>query len=115
MKCPTCGYIGFESSDRCRNCGYEFALATPAPPPQDLSLASGEADGPLQDLSIRDGVPPPRGTAARGARPAATPDLDRVMQTSIESSAPPIPRPPIPGPPICRCSIATRSRNSLRS
>ena len=26
MKCPKCGYLGFESGDRCRNCGYEFSL-----------------------------------------------------------------------------------------
>ena len=24
MKCPKCGYLGFERVDRCRNCGYEF-------------------------------------------------------------------------------------------
>jgi resuscitation-promoting factor RpfA len=81
MKCPTCGYIGFESTDRCRNCGYEFALSTPSPPAQDLSLSSGEADGPLQDLAIRDGGTPVRTTpAARGPRTAPAPDLDRVMQ-----------------------------------
>ena len=28
MKCPKCGYLGFEHVDRCRNCGYEFALTT---------------------------------------------------------------------------------------
>src|SRR4029453_15997082 len=80
MKCPTCGYIGFESTDRCRNCGYEFALSTPAPPPQDLSLASGDADGPLQDLAMREGATSVRTIPARGARSSATPDLDRVMQ-----------------------------------
>lgn len=79
MKCPTCGYIGFESSDRCRNCGYEFALSTPPPPSADLSLASDQADGPLQDLSIRDGAPIPRSSPPRSPRTAA-PDLDRVMQ-----------------------------------
>ena len=26
MKCPKCGYLGFDSGDRCKNCGYEFAL-----------------------------------------------------------------------------------------
>lgn len=29
MKCPKCGYLGFESVDRCRNCGYEFSLSVP--------------------------------------------------------------------------------------
>ena len=22
MKCPKCSYLGFETGDRCRNCGY---------------------------------------------------------------------------------------------
>ena len=26
MKCPKCGYLGFDSGDRCRNCGYQFSL-----------------------------------------------------------------------------------------
>ncbi len=32
MKCPKCGYIGFEQTDRCRNCGYDFSLATEVAP-----------------------------------------------------------------------------------
>ncbi|HYE85781.1 MAG TPA: RDD family protein [Vicinamibacterales bacterium] len=27
MKCPKCGYLGFETTDRCRNCQYDFSLA----------------------------------------------------------------------------------------
>ena len=26
MKCPKCGYLGFETGDRCRNCRYDFSL-----------------------------------------------------------------------------------------
>ena len=26
MKCPKCAYLGFETGDRCKNCGYDFAL-----------------------------------------------------------------------------------------
>ena len=26
MKCPKCQYLGFETGDRCRNCGYDFSL-----------------------------------------------------------------------------------------
>jgi uncharacterized RDD family membrane protein YckC len=34
MKCPKCSYLGFETGDRCKNCGYDFSLlAAPAEPP----------------------------------------------------------------------------------
>jgi len=26
MKCPKCGFLGFDSGDRCKNCGYDFSL-----------------------------------------------------------------------------------------
>jgi len=26
VKCPKCHYLGFETGDRCKNCGYEFSL-----------------------------------------------------------------------------------------
>ena len=31
MKCPKCGYVGFEETDRCRHCGYDFSLLTTGP------------------------------------------------------------------------------------
>ena len=31
MKCPKCGYLGFERVDRCRNCGYDFSLSRQVP------------------------------------------------------------------------------------
>ena len=37
MKCPKCGYLGFETTDRCRNCQYDFSLAPFANEP-DLTL-----------------------------------------------------------------------------
>ncbi len=45
MKCPKCEYLGFETGDRCRNCGYDFSL-----------LAAPEAA--LPDLSLREPEPP---------------------------------------------------------
>jgi uncharacterized RDD family membrane protein YckC len=53
MKCPKCGYLGFEQVDRCRNCGYEFRLAESAPTPE-LTLHDREAPAgnPLEDLSF---------------------------------------------------------------
>src|SRR5262245_55687232 len=47
MKCPKCHYLGFETGDRCKNCGYDFSLLTLADTP-----APG-APGPAADLIIR--------------------------------------------------------------
>ena len=33
MKCPKCLYIGFETGDRCKNCGYDFSLLAAADEP----------------------------------------------------------------------------------
>lgn len=40
MKCPKCSYLGFETGDRCKNCGYDFSLlaAPQQPPDPDLTL-----------------------------------------------------------------------------
>src|SRR5687767_1979624 len=58
MKCPKCGYLGFESGDRCRNCGYEFALSVVKPDPLDIALDPGpdESKPPL-DLDRLIGAP----------------------------------------------------------
>ena len=74
MKCPKCSYIGFEATDRCRNCGYDFTLAREDHPTPVLALRSGEADGPLTDLALRATPAAPRSSSAR-----APLDLDRVI------------------------------------
>ena len=68
MKCPKCDYLGFETSDRCRNCGYDFSL-TQAPTPAlfDLPIDS-EVHEPL--------IPSPDALLA-DARPRL--DLDRLI------------------------------------
>ncbi len=40
MKCPKCSYLGFETGDRCKNCGYDFSLlaAPHQPPDPDLNV-----------------------------------------------------------------------------
>ena len=43
MKCPKCDYLGFETGDRCRNCGYDFSLLSvvdPAPPDYEIHPAA---------------------------------------------------------------------------
>lgn len=53
MKCPKCGYLGFETSEQCRNCGYDFSLiAIPTPsvtPDPDLAFRTDDAEtGPSE-------------------------------------------------------------------
>jgi len=51
MKCPKCGYLGFESVDRCRNCGYDFSLSPPEAEPLDLVL-DREIEHPTPALDL---------------------------------------------------------------
>ena len=58
MKCPKCGYLGYERVERCRNCGYEFSLGSSAPTP-DLPLRdSARQPQPLDDLNLIDAATP---------------------------------------------------------
>ena len=41
MRCPKCQYITFDQGDRCRNCGYDFALS-PEPDALDLPIRTGD-------------------------------------------------------------------------
>ena len=64
MKCPKCGYLGFEDVDRCRNCGYDFSLLSATALPE-LPLRGDRDDvGPLDELALVD-------AAAAASYPAA--------------------------------------------
>jgi uncharacterized RDD family membrane protein YckC len=79
MKCPKCGYLGYERVERCRNCGYDFSLTSAVTVP-DLTLRSGDRElAPLDDLSLVDAA-----TAAPPdiAMADASPDLDRMLGDS---------------------------------
>jgi len=117
MKCPKCGYLGFEDVDRCRNCGYDFSFASPgaddgvwtsqqqAPPSPEADLAirpPAVTPHPIDDLALLD---------AASARPKvqrysdAGPDLDRVFGESdalplTADPAPMITKPSPPRPPL---------------
>ena len=77
MKCPKCGYLGFESVDRCRNCGYDFSLARAADP-LELPLKVSQ---PLDDLSVLDDAMP-----SGPFRPAGAGKLG--IPRAVASSAP---------------------------
>ena len=95
MKCPKCGYLGFERVDRCRNCGYDFSLATPTNTP-DLSIRidaataeSAPGDLPLFGTSdAADDVPlitrpsPPRTPLAVRR---ATPEVPRLRTEPLKA------------------------------
>ena len=95
MKCPKCGYLGFESGDRCRNCGYDFSLAPPAAAALDLALGREvEPSRPALDLDrIIGGVDP----APAADLPLFTPSPRRRQ---ADEDAPLIQMPSRPRPPL---------------
>lgn len=103
MKCPKCGYLGFESPGRCRNCGYDFSLAPPEAVTFDLALQPDlEPLGPPPDLSLG-GLPD--SAAAIPSRSGQPLDLDRIIGAadlplfvgSPVDAEPPIASPSRPG------------------
>lgn len=129
MKCPKCNYLGFETGDRCRNCGYDFSLiadADPAPIEIDLDLQNlgpeaqepsawaAEMDGalaaerpvaPQPELSLPTAVIEPESHPAR-VPPAATPvqaESPLPLFTGsydVDSDEPLIKLPAAPRPPL---------------
>ena len=55
MKCPKCGYLGFERVDRCRNCGYDFSFTSPAPEPDFVIRRETETINAMVDLALING------------------------------------------------------------
>lgn len=107
MKCPKCGYLGFAQAERCRNCGYDFALAAPAP--ADLPMRRPDRpSAPVDDLVLIDAAAPTRGgdvdTVKRGGAMAPdadlplftpSPVLDATRPRSLTPAPTPTPRPPL--------------------
>jgi uncharacterized RDD family membrane protein YckC len=54
VKCPKCGYLGFEQVDRCRNCGYDFSFAQTISETDLAIRAESDTDEgmPAADLSL---------------------------------------------------------------
>jgi len=94
MKCPKCGYLGYERVERCRNCGYEFSLGSAVPTP-DLRLRDNSTvPQPLDDLVLIDAATPPAAPAAerfndvRAESPAE--DTGRNVMAELPLFGPPI-------------------------
>jgi uncharacterized RDD family membrane protein YckC len=117
MKCPKCLYISFDSSERCRNCGYEFSLAVGAEG-FDLPIQTGqEAIGPLSDFELgHDGES--AATGAAGSLPQPRPitssfDLPLFKERRREDDAPLVAPPAVPRTPLAvrRSNPVSRGAN----
>ena len=115
MKCPTCGYLGFERVERCRNCGYDFSLSSSAGIPELPIRPDARTPNPLDDLALVDAAltpqPEPMSDAepdlevvlSRPPRPAAAPpsgELPLFRTPPGDDDAPLITRPSAPRPPL---------------
>lgn len=111
MRCPKCLYISFGSADRCRNCGYEFVLATePEPslnaPIADVAIETDEQDvGPLADFVLSERASPSKppfgqdspAESAGARRSAASARLDLPL---FGDDAPLVTPPAVPRQPL---------------
>jgi len=110
MRCPKCGYLGFEPVDRCRNCGYDFSLTpladvlelplktssttSPASTPSAAS-AGREVRAPLDDLSFLD--------EARASEPA---HVSGSLQPGLQRRIAGAPAPPSEDLPLFSAAIS---------
>ncbi|MSO35074.1 MAG: RDD family protein [Acidobacteria bacterium] len=72
MKCPKCGYLGFETTDRCRNCQYDFSLSPFSAQP-DLTLRQDSGTDSMGDFEL------PAITRPADNLTAESLDLDRLF------------------------------------
>lgn len=72
MKCPKCGYLGFETTDRCRNCQYDFSLS-PFNSDPDLALRTDSGADPGATFEL-----PPIARQSDNLTPGSL-DLDRLF------------------------------------
>lgn len=83
MKCPKCGYLGFETTDRCRNCQYDFSLAPFSPEPELTLHGDDRAIESPADLDLPSIKP-------HAVTPSTALDLDRLFGDPEPASPPPI-------------------------
>jgi uncharacterized RDD family membrane protein YckC len=98
MKCPKCHYLGFETGDRCRNCGYDFSLLAGAPtgpsnqgPPtrrgDDVDATTSHVDGRATDAFDRLALAGPDPMAKAGPDEAVDHLADMPLQLGEPDAA----------------------------
>ena len=87
MKCSKCGYLGFESGDRCRNCGYEFSLSPDYDLP-DLAIRNEDDQRDLDDFALVDAAISPQSGATAPAVRAESRPAPRVTPSAMPLFAP---------------------------
>jgi uncharacterized RDD family membrane protein YckC len=106
MKCPKCGYLGFEDVDRCRNCGYDFSLIWPPIDPE-LPIRLDSIDlGVGDDLPLSERADRPVPAAPNLSGPPPEPSLGDLPL--FELSLPPDDTPLISKPSPPRTPLAVR-------
>lgn len=99
MKCPKCGYLGFETTDRCRNCQYDFSLSPFAAEP-DLALRQDTGADATADFEL-----PPIKRQTDNLTAGAL-DLDRLFGAPQPEASEPA-SPPGPSRPEVRSPSAS--------
>jgi uncharacterized RDD family membrane protein YckC len=115
MKCPKCDYLGFETGDRCKNCGYDFSLLASAATEPDLALKpAAHDDVPIGDLWLDNADVSPKAPPASNAPspiesfplfPPAGEDYEPLIKTPSQ------PRPPLS---VRRAPELSRARSASR-
>lgn len=102
MKCPKCNYLGFETGDRCKNCGYDFSfivatIETPEGDMIDVTMPRDDTGTPPVDLALSEDTPP----QVDVAMPARVPELPLFGSAVQDDSDEPLIRVPgAPRPPL---------------
>ena len=117
MKCPKCDYLGFETGDRCKNCGYDFSLlaSSPAEPTPDLPLKPPalESATPIGDLWLDSSGPEPSSSAGKDDHEP----IEFPLFSPPDDDEPLIKRPSAPRAPLAvrRTPDNSRARSASRS
>jgi uncharacterized RDD family membrane protein YckC len=126
MRCPKCQYISFDSGDRCRNCGYEFSLASEESPIEVTIARDEPGPGRLHDASLtafeatltpaEDEVPEAEVETFNAARPLPTAsDLPLFTERVADDQAPLVMPPAVPRPPLSVRRANPAARGHRRS